>query len=254
MTDQDKPGLLMEFILAVLAPMLIGGSITDPTLARLAAQEAIGAYNAKNKEELMTVAQIAGLAIAALDNLRLSAAADMSVSLKLKLRGNTAALNRAVQANTNDLRRRRQDREAAEQDARATTEALAALDEARAAGDALASLDQARANSEALDQSPAATPPKPATNRAEAWAGAMTGVAVEFAANLDRLPPKQRRADVIRIGLLTEAAQQLRRTGDFSKADLLTSTSLTGDQTAQPSNAGTANRASQCSPMSSPVA
>src|SRR5208282_2056563 len=85
--------LLMEYILAVLAPLLIAGSISDLRLARLAAMEAIAAYKARGEEELMTIAQIAGFAIAALDNLRLSAAPELSVSLKLKLRGNAAALS-----------------------------------------------------------------------------------------------------------------------------------------------------------------
>ena len=243
-TTPDKPGLLMDFILTILTPLLIAGGLTDPALARLTAQEAITAYTAANAEELMTIAQITGLAITALDNLRLSADAALSVSLKLKLRGNAAALNRAVQANTNDLRTLRRDREAAEQEARATRQALTALAEARTAGNT-------RPNTETRDQPQANPTPQPATTQAEAWANAMTNVATEFAANLNHLPPNQRRADIIRINLLAEAAQTLRQTATFSKADLLSTTSLTGDQPAQPSKAGTAKPASQGSPMES---
>ena len=77
----------------------------------------------------------------------------------------------------------------------------------------------------------------------------MTDVAAEFAAGLERLLPHQRRADVARIGLLSEAARRLSQDGAPGRAALLGSTWLAGDPTGQASSASTAKLASQCSPM-----
>jgi len=90
---QNKP--MLELVLNLLTPFLIAGGLTDPTLARQAAAETIAAYNAPDQP--LTVAQIITFALAAIDNLRLSLPEDVSLSMKLKLRGNANALNRASQ-------------------------------------------------------------------------------------------------------------------------------------------------------------
>ena len=100
----SEPSLLMEYFLSVLSPLLAIGALAEPGLARRAAAEALSAWQARGPAELMLAGQITGLAVAALDDLRLSALA-VSVSLALKLRGNAAALNRAGQAMTAELRR-----------------------------------------------------------------------------------------------------------------------------------------------------
>nr|WP_294506425.1 hypothetical protein [uncultured Rhodopila sp.] len=222
---ETPTGLLMEYILAVLAPLLIVGSISDLRLARLAAKEAIDAYKARSDEELITIAQIAGFAIAALDDLRLSAAPELSVSLKLKLRGNAAALNRAGQGNTAALRllRREEPPPDPRDDDRVREEAMEALEEAEA------SVREA--------QTAAPPAPPPVDKRwSTAWAGAMTEVAAECARNLHRLPPRERRKEMVRINLLSGAARRISQTGDQTVS-------------AQTSSASTAKLASQCSPM-----
>jgi hypothetical protein len=77
----------------------------------------------------------------------------------------------------------------------------------------------------------------------------MTDVAAEFAQGLDRLPPDERRADLARIGILSEAAWRLCQGGAPSRAELLGSTWLTGEGADQASSASTAKLASQCSPI-----
>jgi hypothetical protein len=59
---------------------------------------------------------------------------------------------------------------------------------------------------------PAAAPPEPRPTRSVelAWADAMTDVAAECARDLAKLPPKQRRAELIRINALNATAQQIR--------------------------------------------
>jgi hypothetical protein len=120
---------LMPFLLAVLIPFLTAGGIPDPDLARLAATETIAAYQAAGSSQLVTVAQIVAFALASLENLRLSAPQDLSLSMKLKLRGNATALNRVSQQATAALDAQRRDPPAAAPD---PTEILASLAAAKA--------------------------------------------------------------------------------------------------------------------------
>ncbi|MDB5400232.1 MAG: hypothetical protein JWQ55_2250, partial [Rhodopila sp.] len=85
---EPTPSPLMEFILTLLTPFLMTGGITDIHLARLAANEAIAAYTGETPTQLITIGQILAFALTALDNLRLSLPPDLSLSMKLKLRGN----------------------------------------------------------------------------------------------------------------------------------------------------------------------
>ena len=57
----------------------------------------------------MTIGQILAFALTALDNLRLSMAPDLSLSMKLKLRGNANALNRCARDNSKLLEKARRD-------------------------------------------------------------------------------------------------------------------------------------------------
>jgi hypothetical protein len=56
----------------------------------------------------------------------------------------------------------------------------------------------------------AAPEPRPARSVELAWADAMTDVAAECARDLAKLPPKQRRAEIIRINALNATAQKIR--------------------------------------------
>jgi len=91
----EDPTPLMQFLLAILTS-LMAPVLTDPALARQAAAQAIAAYNASTDRDRMTVTQITAFAITALDALRLSTPPDLSLSMKLKLRGNANALNRSA--------------------------------------------------------------------------------------------------------------------------------------------------------------
>ena len=90
-TPTDRAEQLLGVVLAMLTPLLTIGSPQD---ARLAARQAIAAYQTGEQANLVSISQIVGFAIASLDNLRLSAPPDLSLSMKLKLRGNANALSR----------------------------------------------------------------------------------------------------------------------------------------------------------------
>jgi hypothetical protein len=165
-----QPSPLTQVIHGILTSIIQAAGLTDPTRARQAAQEAIEACP---PGPLTTTAQTVAFAMAALDNLRLAAPPEVGLTTKLRLRGNANALNRSSQ---------------------------------RAAA---APAPRPRAK----DPQPQPQPPnRPPSDHsvALAWADAMTDVAAECARDLAKLPPKQRRAEIIRINVLNATAKQIR--------------------------------------------
>ena len=226
-TPQTQPaGLLMPFLLAVLTPFLAAGGIPDPDLARLAATETILAYKAAGNDQLMTTAQIVAFAFASLENLRLSAPPDLSLSMKLKLRGNATALNRASHQATTTLETQRPDSQ------RPNTQRP---EQEPDPAEILASLETAKTIVQQAQTTPPAKPPtrdaaQPGTRDTDvSWAGAMTDIATEYTAELPNLPPEQRRAHLARIGALSKIATMLGR-GEAPplKGRLLGSTAMQG--------------------------
>jgi hypothetical protein len=193
---------LNEAIISFLAPLLMAAGILD---GRLAAIEAMAAYKAGGRGQAVTVARVVGFAFASLDSLRLSAAASVSLSMKLKLRGNANALNRSTVHNTAEL-------EIPHRDAEQTARALPEQDDRAAQAATLASLEQVQGMVRQAGDPP---PAESAGDRYRrlAWAKAMTGVAAECASDLEKLPPAQRRAQMIRIGVLTDTARGLATPG-----------------------------------------
>jgi hypothetical protein len=178
--------LMLEFVLNLLTPFLVAGGLTDPAIARQTAKETIAAYNAPGQP--LTVAQIITFALAAIDNLRLALPDDVSMSMKLKLRGNANALNRASQK----------------------------------AADTLDATKPQTTNKPAGPPLPASTQPQD-----QAWAAAMTEIATEYTAELPHLPPAQHRAHLARISALSDIAKTLAtNNAPPLKARLLGSTAM----------------------------
>jgi hypothetical protein len=106
---QARPSdILLGLIVAFLAPLFMG-STTDVGLARLSVLETLASYQARTQAELVSIAQIIGYGLAVLDTLRLAMLPDVSVAMKLRLRGCANALNRSAQQNIRALERGRQD-------------------------------------------------------------------------------------------------------------------------------------------------
>jgi hypothetical protein len=95
--------LLMNLIVAFLAPMFVTVSGGDIQLARMAAIETVNAYRARDHADLIAIAQVIGCGLTALGSLGLSMADDLSLSMTLRLRGNAVALNRAAEQNRRTL-------------------------------------------------------------------------------------------------------------------------------------------------------
>jgi len=93
---------LLECVLGFLTPLLMAGCSCDLGHARMAAIETLASYQARTQAELVKIAQIIGFGLIAMDNLRLSMA-DVSLSMRLRLRGGANALNRSAQQNNRAL-------------------------------------------------------------------------------------------------------------------------------------------------------
>ena len=199
----QSPDLLQEFALTLIVPLLASGGIGDPAFARSTAIDTIAAYKAAGRDQLVSVMQLIGFAMVSLDSLRLSLPAELSLAMKLKLRGNANALNRSAQRNAATLaqQQREADRPPPEDDTVATAAALASLGQARAMVTAPEIPPPAKTQPQGSDDQ----------ERRRLWANAMTDVAAECSRNLNKLPPGERRAEIIRIGALSATVQQLMR-------------------------------------------
>jgi hypothetical protein len=96
-TPQD-PGEtpMLGILISMVAPLLMAGGV-DLGTATAAARQAIDAYRTRGEPELLSAAQILGFSVMSLDSLRLSAGPEVSVTRKLRLRGNANGLSRSCQ-------------------------------------------------------------------------------------------------------------------------------------------------------------
>ena len=235
MTDPSAtppPNHLMEFILGLLAPLLMGASITDIRLARIAATQAVAAYRAGGPGELVTIGQILAFALTALDNLRLSMAPDLSLSMKLKLRGNANALNRCARDNSKLLEKARRDSTPIEPGI-AEQAATPGWDDPGTNHE----IAPPQAAVQPTPQETEAPPIQPATaaehqNRLH-WASAMKREAARLQANAGNVPAAEQKTNTLWIDVLTSVASDLTQgkypvaTPGMSKTDLMRTTLMT---------------------------
>jgi hypothetical protein len=93
----DLSDILVNLVVAFLAPMFLGASGGDIGFARRAAVETVNAYRARDHADLIAIAQIIACGLAALGSLSLSLADNLSLSMTLRLRGQAVALNRVAE-------------------------------------------------------------------------------------------------------------------------------------------------------------
>ena len=206
---ETKTDALLEIILGLLVPLLMTGT-TDMALARLAAQQAIDEYRSQTQGELVTIAQIVGFALTALDNLRLSVGDDLSVSMKLKLRGNANALGKASRHASETLAKARQ----------------------TAPSDWMEAPEPQPNAAETPAPEPVPTTLPVDEQHRRHWANAMATVAGELRAATAQAPQAQRKSDQLWADVLGDVARDLRQpnpTPNLSKADLLRTTLMAGN-------------------------
>jgi hypothetical protein len=212
---------LMHLIITFLAPMFLGVSGGDIKFARTAAMQTVRSYQARNQADLIAIAQIVAYGLAALGSLSLSMGDDISVSMALRLRGNANALNRSAEHNRRALREGRHDAGLPRMDGAKVTAAADQIDHVSEA-DALAGLAETQRLAAEQQSRPQNTPLAAATTNTPfgpamtterdiqaMWANAMTDVAAEFTADLQTLPPQERKLATMRIRALSTTAHTL---------------------------------------------
>jgi hypothetical protein len=202
--NESNTDLLLDCVLGLLAPLLMAaGTISDTHLARLAAKQAIESYGAEGHAPLITAGQIVAFALTAMDNLRLSMDQDISVPVKLRLRGNASALSRTAHYHGETLR------------------------EPHPARPAIKEIPLAAPRPEAVKPNAAEQ-----QNRQD-WATAMQATAADLQANAANTSQNQRQTDQLWIEVLTDVAKELRQPNTLiprmSKVELLRSTLMSGD-------------------------
>lgn len=230
---------LAEFLLGFLTPFLMTGDITDPTLARAAAQQAIDDCRAQGRSDPISIARTLTFTLAALDNLRLSRQSDVSASMRLRLRANANALNRSA-GNVAEPPARRLDAPA-----RADTKETNPTEDAATAA--------ARIPVSAPGSQPAA-PSMPAAatiaqpDRRLEWASAMRTEAALLRNSRFDTSPARRTSNRFWVDVLTGAAADLTQPAGsgcrpgLSKAELLRTTLMSADPARSPYIAAKASR------------
>ena len=205
--------VLLNAVIALLAPMFLWATGGDVAFARLAAMETLEAYHATGPRSLIAATTIIAFELATLWSLSQSMSDEISLSMTLRLRGNANSMDRAAERNRRTL----------EQDCR-LAEAADLPDEAalhQAVANAQTMVQEAKARIKAAQQTrtpapaapvaaPVAAPaPMPEQERRAAWAGAMAQVAGELTTDMGNLSPRQRAAEMMRVEALTQTAAAL---------------------------------------------
>jgi hypothetical protein len=244
-----ESSILLNLIVAFLTPMLLAATGGDRAQAKEAAIQTVNAYAARNPAELLLVGQSIALGIAVLSSVSLSMAENIPIKLILRLRANAVSLHRAAErcrralpqpnpdyiaptpetplsdaelaqeqhivAGIAQSRQRVADFKASftrPQPAPETPPATMQAAMAALAADSERRIAQADA---AMKATGAPIPPKESAPTTEddyfraAWSAAMTDVAAEMQAEMETLPPAERRLATQRIDALNATAANL---------------------------------------------
>jgi hypothetical protein len=241
--DADKTirpsDVLINLVLLLLTPMFLCATDGDLSLARKAAYHTLVSYGVRKQLDLIAVAQIIACGLAALGSLSMSLNDGMPLPMLLRLQSSANALNRSAELNRRAIRESRAGLTQPEPKPTATganktmpipTAAGTAVTadpaaDARYEEAALASVTETRERvadaRSALQAAAAAAPPNQTAEQEAAqpaiserqhqvhWAGAMSDVAGEYAAELPHLAGPERRMAALRIKALTDSANTL---------------------------------------------
>jgi len=225
--------ILLHILVFLLAPMFLTTSDGDIAFARAAALETIQSYQARNNADLITIAQIIAYGLTALGSLSLSMEDNLSLAMTIRLRANAATMTRSAEQSRRALRESGGDTARpnppetpfTETDQAYEASVLASVAAARTStancraqmhtaepsppttGPTL--FEQALTLAQAPIEQPPSAQPETARQRQAMWAAAMIDVAGEYTAELQNLPPAQRRAASMRAAALSTTAHNL---------------------------------------------
>ena len=210
-TAHGASDLLVDLIIALLAPMFLWSCEGDVVLARAAAAETLNAYCAADNLSLIRAAKVLALDLATLSSISLSMVDDASASLALRLRGNAVSLDRSAERNRAALERDRRNAAIAAWTAETTADDAAAVIEAQL------QVRQAQTRPQPPEPQAAARAPlteRPATPGVPAPEARIPMTerqqeAAEMTSALNGLSPAERAADLMRIEALAQTATAL---------------------------------------------
>jgi hypothetical protein len=204
--------VLLNAVIALLAPMFLWSTGGDVAFARLAAMEALEAYRATGPRSLITATKVIAFDLAALWSLSQSMSDEISLPLALRLRGNAGSMDRAAQRNQQVLDQDCRIAESADLPSEAALEAavVEAQRMVQEANTRIKAAQQPKVPAPVPAPVPASSPaPMSEDRRRAAWAGAMAQVAGEMTADMGNLSPKERAAEMMRVEALTQTAAAL---------------------------------------------
>jgi hypothetical protein len=201
--------ILLNLIVTFLAPLFLSVSNGDINHARFAAFETVNAYRAQTQSDLITIAQIIGFGLAALDSLSLSMQDNLSPSMVLRLRANANACSRSAEQNRRALNDRPAATAAPLPDQDNTAEEAVILAHVAATQQRTAAAQATRQATQPQPATPPAPPPITDQQRQEMWAAAAARVASEYTTGLADLPHAQRRTATLKAAMLSSCANDL---------------------------------------------
>ncbi|HET6306569.1 MAG TPA: hypothetical protein VFG12_05255 [Rhodopila sp.] len=201
------PGnLLLNLLVTLLAPIFLGVAEGNIDLARLAALETINDYRARNRIDLIAVAQVIAYGLATLASLSRSMEDDLSDSMTLRFRRNATACTRAAELNRRAIQSNQDPLPSPAPESpdpwptRSTPEPFLTPDAERLLAE----------EAEARLHQPNPPHPHPAPNRdPRTQAIAMVQQALHLDASIPHLPQSERAAAADRVAQLNCMANQL---------------------------------------------
>ena len=155
-TITNPADVFPEAIFGILVPLLMAACPCDLAAARTAAMDAVAAYQPANPAQMIAAAQIIANGLIALDALKQSIETDLPLPVKLRLRGNAVALQRANAQTTKALLAERTDDEPPAPDPETEAKLQAAADAAKHL------MTEAKARIERVMQAPPRSSARPA--------------------------------------------------------------------------------------------
>jgi hypothetical protein len=220
--------IVLHLVITFLTPMFLTCADGNAEIARLAAGNAVNAYAARNPTDLLAIAQVIAFGLAILDSLNRSMADDLPIALVLRLRANAASLGRLAEqcrrtlpaAVTQPHPDPTTDPEAERQHQAETRADLARTEQRIAAVQASFDAPEPPTPPAIAEHEPAlpANPRNQNRDRAT-WAAAMTDVARGYIADLDNIPPAQRRAATTQAAILSNIAHELLQPGPSGSSE-----------------------------------
>ncbi len=204
MSDSRSPAdVLLDVLIALLAPLFLTAANNDLAFARLAAAATIDDYRVQTRTDLINIAQIVAFGLTALASLSQSMEQTISLPLALRLRGSANSCRRSADQTRRALKENQPEPTPAPPPPR-QPEPMPPPDTAELASKII---ETEKRTAEHLASY--AEPTVQDSHAQAAWAAGMARIAAETVADLESLPPQERHSARIWAEALNACANDL---------------------------------------------